>query len=138
MSAAMHSREDAGFTLIEVLVVMLIVGILAGIALPQFLAQSAKANDAKVKSELHSALTAVDACYAESAAYRRCLDAAEDTGLPGPAIAATAGDGPVTLTQASRSGNTFTIVRHPPGSDDRTCTDVVSGKGGCPAGGGDW
>jgi type IV pilus assembly protein PilA len=49
-----HARQerDRGFTLIEVLVVIIIIGILAGIAIPVFLNQRKKGYDAQTKSDL--------------------------------------------------------------------------------------
>ena len=56
MFARTHPRAklDRGFTLIEVLVVMLILGMLAAIAIPVFLQQRTKAHESAAKSDAAS------------------------------------------------------------------------------------
>lgn len=52
-----HQRPwagDDGFSLIELLVVIIIMGILAGIAVPIFLNQRARAHDASAKADLRN------------------------------------------------------------------------------------
>jgi type IV pilus assembly protein PilA len=51
-------KQD-GFTLIEILVVVLIIGILAAVALPSFLGQTARANDAAAKTQVGTLQTAM-------------------------------------------------------------------------------
>jgi type IV pilus assembly protein PilA len=53
-------RAQDGFTLIEVLVVVLIIGILAAIAIPSFLSQKHKADDAGAVSLARNAETAME------------------------------------------------------------------------------
>ncbi|HTT87592.1 MAG TPA: prepilin-type N-terminal cleavage/methylation domain-containing protein [Acidimicrobiales bacterium] len=60
---------DAGFTLIELMVVLLIIAILLAIAIPTFLGVSSSANDRSAQSNLTNALTEVKALFQNSQSY---------------------------------------------------------------------
>jgi type IV pilus assembly protein PilA len=88
MLARLHRTprgEDKGFTLLELLVVMIVVGILAAIAVPVFLSQREKARDTAVKSDVTSVGKEVATYYVDNAAqlygiiasgtFKICLDA---------------------------------------------------------------
>ena len=62
--------RDNGFTLVELLVVVIVIGLLAAIAIPVFLNQRKKGIDASIKSDLRSAAHAVEAWNADNTTDR--------------------------------------------------------------------
>ena len=62
-------KSESGFTLIELLVVVAIIGILAGIALPQFAEYRARAFDSRAQTDLRNVMTAQEAYYCDNEFY---------------------------------------------------------------------
>lgn len=63
------SQEEEGFTLIELMVVLLIIAILMLIAIPTFLGARTKAQNRGAQSDLRNALTAEKTAYTSGSAY---------------------------------------------------------------------
>lgn len=134
-----HTREgQGGFSLIELLIVILIIGVLAAIALPAFLSQREKGQDSSAKSAARNLVSSVESFYATNKTY---TGAASDPDVQKSGVLGT-GNGEADIVDAtdtgykivgkSASGNEFTITKSG-ATVTRECS--TADKGGCPDGG---
>jgi prepilin-type N-terminal cleavage/methylation domain-containing protein len=78
-------RNRHGFTLLELLVVVAIIGILTAITLPRFAMFRQNAFDTRAEFDLRNAVTAEEVYYSTHEAYVSCTDTTcgDGTTLPG-------------------------------------------------------
>lgn len=62
-------RKNEGFTLIELMIVIAIIGILAAIAIPQFSAYRMRSYNAAAEGDLRNAATAQEAYFVDNSGY---------------------------------------------------------------------
>ncbi len=67
--STIEARHQNGFTLIEVLIVTVIIGVLAAIAVPKFASTKEKAYDRAVMSDIKRVQVAAEAYFADNMTY---------------------------------------------------------------------
>jgi prepilin-type N-terminal cleavage/methylation domain-containing protein len=82
----MTKKARAGFTLIELFVVIVIIGILAGLAIPKFMATKQKAYMVAAEEDLRNLVTAEAAYFATYSTYTSNTTAMNATQTPGVTI----------------------------------------------------
>ena len=147
-----RSQGEGGFTLVELLVVMLILGLLAAIAIPSFFNQRDKARDADAKAAVRTAQTAMETYATDNGsngytgADVDALVAIEETlgdaDLQAPVIPLAgdpggAGESYEVTVDSSTGENSFSISRASDGTVELTCTTPTAGEAndGCRADG---
>jgi type IV pilus assembly protein PilA len=143
-------RDERGFTLIELMTVVLIIGVLVVIALPTFLGARTLAYDRAVQSDIRNAFAAEKAYYTDTLTYT--TDPTEMTAIEA-AIAYVDGDTPLVTGVAylhlhpipneifvsgmSESGTCF-YLREIDGGGVRFATDPACGVADIQAFGSSW
>jgi len=119
------ASQQAGFTLVELLIVILIVGILSAVALPLYLGYTSDAKLAEAKALAGSAMTSLSGCVQIKGSGGNCVvsEVQQRIGLD---TANTTYDGRWQMSTAQ-----LTVSGTPPGL---TGTITVAGIGGNAAG----
>jgi type IV pilus assembly protein PilA len=125
---------EKGFTLVELMIVIVIVGILSSVALPNFLSQSNKAKGTEAKSQISAIMKIAGSLYADGG-----MNAVDTGGTPtcsrlgGPLNFVAAGTDPATDPQVggkfnyacTKAGEVLTVTATASALDDSITNNTV-------------
>ena len=135
-----YSRDESGYSLIELLVVILIIGVLPTIAIPSFLNQKNKAVGAQAKEVAATARTAAETIATDNGgSYTKVKPSELNKVEPALRIASSTTDAYLssatgtateyTVTATATNGDELTISRSTTGAITRTCASPINKKG---------
>jgi len=107
-----NMKNQKGFTLIELMIVIAIIGILAAIAIPQFSAYRERGYIASMKADCNSVRTAEEAYYVDNNAYKATIAPATDLLSYGVGSLSTGNSVAVVLVGTTAYTVTVTATAH--------------------------
>ena len=127
-------RSNKGFTLIELVVVIAILGILAGIAIPRFMDATATARGAKIVADLRTIDSAIMLYQAKTGSLPTSLDNLTNANQSSAYLATKpvppTGTAKITLQSGTNAGKTATITAASPNEYGFSPTDGRATYGG--------
>jgi prepilin-type N-terminal cleavage/methylation domain-containing protein len=102
-------RNHRGFTLIEVLLIIVLIGVLSGIAISQYATFRARGFESKVAAAVRGVATGEEAYYAENRIYAATVDDLRNMAVSDVVITIDAGN-------SGTLGSSFRVVGSHPGT----------------------
>jgi prepilin-type N-terminal cleavage/methylation domain-containing protein len=123
-------KSEQGFTLSELLITILVIGVLAAIAVPQFISQKSKAVDVDAKSDARNLVSLVSSCITGASGYADCDGQGAGDRLEAPGLSLGGGPGQVGVTATGTDWFQVTAVsRTQTEGQHHTYTIRVDGSG---------